>query len=257
MKLVVYWPFIYVITIALYLLVVFSLPFSQVAATFFLFMLVSYWSRIPGVGFPTPLYFLYLADLVDFFALIVAINLGPIYGCIIVIFANIASRANGVFPRWQAVLKDTFALCIACFLIVPIHQTLGGDIFISMIIFNLIRILMFIPMRIVPGSSPFPQFIIEFVTVVPLSFIINGMYARFFGDFFDSLMKEGVKFNWILFAGVTAVILISMVYLKKITAKNTINPIRDLLKRSTQKKKKQTLHPATTSAAPTFEKVYK
>jgi len=241
MRLVVYWPIVYLVTAILYIMMILFLPFNQVKATVFLFLIVAFWSRIPGVGFPSPFYILYLADFIDFFALIVAVNLGGIYGVFFVIFGNIVSRACGVYPSWLGVIKDTIALSVACLVIPLIHSALGSDIFLSMIIFSVIRLLMFFPMRILPVETSFPQFLLEMLGAGTISIIINAFYASLFGTFFDSLLKKGMQFSWPLFIFCTIVILIAMGVFKKLSVRKAGVPISKKLRKifTTKKNKKQ------------------
>jgi len=210
---ILYWPIVIIVTLVLYGLIIISLPFSGTNATVFLFTLIAFWSRLPGVGLPTPLYILYLADLVDFFSLIIAINIGGPAGALFTIFTNLVSRACGVYPTWLAVSKDAIAQAVVCLIIPFVHVMLGGDIFVSMIAYTILRALMFLPLRLLPVQTSFPQFLVMMASMLPIQIAINGVYAKLFGDFLDGLMKSGVKFNWILFLGATVVILVAKISL--------------------------------------------
>lgn len=211
---ILYWPLVIIITIVLYGLILVSLPFSEVQATVFLFALISFWSRLPGVGMPSPFYVLYLIDFVDLFSLIIAINLGGYYGALFSVFGNLVSRACGIFPTWwPAVGKDTIAQFIVCLVIPYVHAITGGDILVSMIWYSIIRIALFFPMRFLPGTTQSsPEFLIMVAGTGGALLVINAAYARLFGDFLDNLLKAGVHFNWILFLLVTVVILGFKIY---------------------------------------------
>jgi len=202
------WPIIVASTIILYLLTILVLPFSPERASVFLFAIVALWSRLPGVGMPSPMYILYFMDLVDFFSLIIAINIGGIEGAIFTICLNLGSRVVGVFPSWLGVCKDAIAQGITCLIIPFVHALTGQDIFITMIWYSVIRILLFIPMRILPTETTLPQFIVMIFAGGTAQLVINAAYVKLFGSFFNSLLQKGVEFNWLLFLVVTAVILI-------------------------------------------------
>ena len=70
------WPLVLITTGVLYVAIILSLPFSKVNATLFLFALIGFWSRLPGVGMPHPFFILYNMDFIDVFSIIIAVNLG-------------------------------------------------------------------------------------------------------------------------------------------------------------------------------------
>lgn len=209
---ILYWPAIIVITIVLYVLTLVFLPFNSTYSTVFLFGLVSFWSRLPGVGMPSPLYILYLADFVDFFSLIVAVNLGGFYGGVFSVVLNLGSRACGVYPTWMGVAKDSIAQFVTCLIIPFVYIAVGQDIFLAMIWYSIIRLLMFFPLRILPVETSFPQFLVLMVASGSAVLAINAVYAKLFGNFFDGLLQKGVQFSWILFLIVTVVILSAKIY---------------------------------------------
>jgi len=237
MKLIIYWPIVIIVTVILYLSILVFLPFDEVKATIMLFTLVAFWSRLPGVGHPSPFHVLYLADFVDFFTVIIAVNISGVYGVFFVIFGNMVSRMCGVYPSWLGVIKDTIAMGIASLLIPFVHELTGKDIFISIILFSIIRWLMFFPMRFLPTETSFPQFLIEMFGAGALIIVINGIYARLFGNFFNNILQQGVQFSWILFLFVTVVIVGSYMYMRRISGSNAAAPISAAISLLFRKKK--------------------
>ena len=202
----IHWPQVIVVTIVLYILIIISLPFSEVQATIFLFALIAYWSRLPGVGIINPGNVLYATDFVDFFTFILAVNVGPGKAIIFETFCNLTSRAAGVTPRWAANVKDTIAQAVAC-LIIPFF--FNGNLVSGMLLYSAIRWFMFIPMRFIePTPRPWPDFFARFLTVQASTYIVNGFYAKYFGPFFDHLLEHGVQFSWPLFIAATIIVLI-------------------------------------------------
>lgn len=92
------WPLILFTTLTLYILIILCLPFSALYATIFLFALIAFWSRMPGVGVPHPFYILYNADVVDIFTLLISINVGIFPAIVFTVFCNMWSRMVGVYP---------------------------------------------------------------------------------------------------------------------------------------------------------------
>lgn len=205
----VHWPFVFVTSIGLYALMLLTLPFNPQMSSVFLFALIAYWSRIPGVGIPTPMFILYQMDLVDLFSMIIAINIGGPTGAAFAIFGNVASRAAGIFPSWAGVINDAASQGVIC-LFMPIIHGITQNIFVSMMIFTIIRRLGFIV-----GHFVYPQFssfIYYIIVVWPgstfVSLTINGFYGKYFGNYFNGLMMAGVKFNWSLFLIATFLIVV-------------------------------------------------
>ncbi len=205
--LAIFWPLVFAFTGICYSLLLLFLPFNQAAATVMLFAIISFWSRLPGVGIPHPFYVLYMADFVDFFSLIIAINVGGLTGGIFAFSINILSRLSGVYPDWITVSKDAIAQFFVCLIIPFIYIAIGGDIFLSMIWYSVLRMFMFFPLRILPNKYPFPQAVVNIILGGIGVLIVNAAYARLFGGYFDSLLQGGFRFNWLLFLFVTAVIL--------------------------------------------------
>jgi hypothetical protein len=206
------WPLIIVSTGIMYIMIIIMLPFSTVYATIFLFALIAFWSRLPGVGMPHPFYILYMADLVDILSLIIAVNVSGLYGGLIAFSCNMLSRLCGVFPDWLGVTEDSIGQFIVCLIIPFFHTALGGNLIVSMIIYTILRFMLIIPVDffLYPGSKA--QWFIELIGAMFAIFIIDIAYAKFFGRFFESLIKPNVGFNWILFLIVTASMLGFYIY---------------------------------------------
>jgi hypothetical protein len=157
---------------------------------------------------PSPFYVLYLIDFVDFFSLIIAVNIGGFSGGIFSVFINMWSRAAGMTPSWLGVAKDSIAQFLTCLVIPFVYVALGNDIFLSMIWYSIIRLIWFFPMRLLPTETSFPQFLVLMGGTGGALLVINAIYARLFGDFLDSLLASGATFSWILFLLATVIILI-------------------------------------------------
>ncbi|MFT4303676.1 MAG: hypothetical protein ACMXYG_03860 [Candidatus Woesearchaeota archaeon] len=218
------WPLVLLTTGILYFLTIFFLLFNVVYATLFLFMIIAYWTRLPGVAVPTP-YFpvIWVADMVDLFTLIVAINLGGWVGAFFGLFANVWARACGIWPSWRFTMEDALSQFVICFFIPFIHIALGGDIFVSMVAYTLIRGIFLLPLTWFLRVVPITQWAIEWVVGLTAILFINAFYAKLFGDFFDNLMQKGVAFNWTLFLFVTIVILIFYISVFRKTKKVGMN----------------------------------
>jgi len=209
---IIHWPQVIVVSAVCYLFILINLPFNPIVSTVFLFALIAYWSRLPGVGIPSPFLILYLADFVDLFSLIVAINLGGFYGAIFSVFGNMGSRLAGITPYFSGVTKDTIIQFFICLMIPLIYNVLGKDIFATMIAYTIIRRIGFIILWFVYPDLSFAHFWVLWFGVTFASLTINAFYARFFGPYFDNLLQAGVAFNWPLFLFATVMIVLGKIY---------------------------------------------
>jgi len=189
-------------------LIIITLPFNAIYATIFLFALIAFWSRMPGVGMPHPFYILYNADVVDIFTLIIAINLGPVQAILFSLFCNYSSRMCGVYPDWAGVIQDSIYMSIFALIAPLLSIIVGGDLILVILIYTIIRPIYFFLMNFLWPRSSVIQRIITSVGAGFCIFIINAFYAKVFGDFFENLLQKGVAFSWILFLFATVVILI-------------------------------------------------
>lgn len=245
---VLIWPLVLVFTVVLYGLILITLPFNVTYATIFLFSLIAFWSRLPGVGIRDPSYIIYLADFVDLFSLIVAINIGGFAGGLIALFGNIAPRLCGFYPYWYMVLEDGIGQFLVCLIIPWFHVAMGGDILISMIIYTILRIVIILPVDffICPYSKV--QWVIEIIVGGIGLFVINAFYAKMFGGFLDGLLQKGVQFSWTLFLFASAVILIFYILVfkqsKESKSPKARNLFQDFIKiiRKKSKRKKKSRH---------------
>jgi len=237
--LILNWPLVLITTIVLYALIIITLPFNAVYATIFLFTLISFWSRLPGVGIPHPFYILYLMDFIDIFCVIISINVGGIYGGIFALFGNMWSRACGVFPEWNGVISDSFAQFFAALVLPFFHASMGGDILVSVVMFSVLRLVFIIPLDQIFYRIPFVKYVIELVAGGTALLLINAFYAKIFGNFFDGLMQKGVQFSWILFFFATAVIVVFYISVFGKSKSVKTDPLKGLIKVFARRRRKK------------------
>jgi len=239
-----HWQFVFLATIVLYILIIITLPFNPVYATIFLFTLIGFWSRLPGVGIYHPLWILYNMDLVDVFVLIIAVNGYVAEAIVASIFMNLYSRACGVFPTWGPVVHDTIAMAVVLLIIHPLHALFGGNILYTMAAFTIIRACIW------PIFAPFTynigivRYTIEWISSVIQLLFFNGIYLQLFGRFFDNLLGSGVAFSWPLFIFATIVIFV-FYYGFKGKSKSDVSLTKGLIRLIKPKKKKHVMQDST------------
>ena len=235
------WPAVVATTVFLYILVLITLPFSSVHATVFLFALIAFWSRLPGCGIVHPAWIISNLDLVDIFSIIISVNLGSLQGAGFVIAVNLWSRAVGVWPDWIGQLKDTGFMALLCFIIPLIWQLTGGSIVMTTFAFGIGRSILFIIAGIVIPHRSFGHQLVVEVQFQSSLLAVNYFYAKFFGNYFDNLLTQGVAFPWILFLGATLIIAVvyMSLYRTSKTGKGFLITLFHLLRRLRKRKKFQ------------------
>jgi hypothetical protein len=201
------WPLVIFTTVVLYVLVLVTLPFSSIYATIFLFTLIGFWSRLPGVGLNIHYNLLYFADVIDIFCVIITVSIGGFAGGIFALFGNLWSRLCGSSPAWSPVLTDSFAQFFAALVLPFFYSLSGSNILISVVIFSILRLIFLVPLDMVFYRLPLIQYIFNITIITVSLFAINLFYAKLFGNFFISLLLKGTTFSWTLLFIATLVIL--------------------------------------------------
>lgn len=221
------WPIVFVTTVSLYVMMLLCLPFSTVYATIFLFTLIAYWSRLPGVSIPAPISApLYVADVVDIFSVIISLNISGMAGGIFSLFCNLAARFSGAYPEWGGYISDTLSQFVTC-LILPLFTSLSGtDIFTAVIAYSVIRIVfvLIFDQIFYFYTVSLLRYMTEVVVGTILLLAVNIFYTKLFGNFINSLLQSGVAFSWILFLVATAIILVFYVSVFRYSKRTSFAP---------------------------------
>ncbi len=189
-----------------------------------------------------PLPILYVLDFIDVFAVIIAIYVGPIQGATFALIWNIYPRLCGAYRPWQVFFKDGGVQAFICLFMPFIHMA-TGSIVISVLIFSILRIPLYLLVCfMIPHRGLIDQ-LVQTGAAGTAVIIVNGFYAKLFGNFFTNLLQKGTQFSWILFLIATATILLFSIFVlgfspKKAT-KKVGKHIRKVVKnqiRSHQKK---------------------
>jgi len=229
------WPIIIFFTVILYTLTIVTLPFSAVHATVFLFALIAYWSRLPGVGTYHPFFILYQSDLIDIFTLFVAIHVGVVEAIIFTVFCNLSSRAAGIYPPWQGVIKDAIIQSVIALMVPILYVIVGGNIFALVAVYTVLRSLGFFIFGFIWPMFSIPQLLIIESGAAVAVFVVNMFYAKVFGTFFESLLMKGAVFSWVLFLFATVVILATSIIFFGLSPKSMGKKARKITKNIARK----------------------
>ena len=146
-------------------------------------------------------------DVIDFFSVVIAINIGGIEGGLFSLFINLSTRFCGVFPEWISTIKDSFAQFISCLLLPAFLPFMGYNIEYGIILYTILRSIVYVIFRVIPdGQDPVTFWVTDIIGASAVLFTINIIYAKLFGQFFEALLRQGVSFNWWLFILVSMVI---------------------------------------------------
>lgn len=200
------WPIVITTTGILYVLTILLLPFNPLYATLFLFSIIAFWSRLPGVCIMEPLPIMYMMDFIDILAIVIAIKVNPVLGGFFAFFWTLFPRMAGIMYPYLAIFKDALILGLLAMLS-PIVYTMTGSLLVTVMAFSIIRIPGLILFNLILPHRPFVEHTIRItLSGIALTFV-NSFYAKIFGGFFTDLLEKGVAFNWILFLIVTFVVI--------------------------------------------------
>lgn len=242
------WPLIIGTTGVLYLLIILTLPLSNVAATIMLFSLIAFWSRLPGVCIYEPISIIYLTDFVDIFSIIIALFVGPVQGATFSLIWNLYPRLCGPYHTWPALMKDSGIQAIM-YLLCPIFYAITGSLVAVVAIYSILRLFLFWIVSIFLPTRGFIEQTIRLVISGIALFFINMLYVKLFGNFFTNLLGKGATFSWSLFLIATIIILIFSItvlgFSPKKTTKKIGKRIIKIVKNHSERKHHQTTNQDT------------
>ncbi len=216
MQEIILWKPVYYVSIALLLLAIFSVTINPVVATIILFTLVSLWTRIPGLILPVARDL----EMIDFFMLIIAVNLGGPQAAVFGVFALWFAKIFGPLENPHYTIKDSVAFVISG-LLLPIIFTVTGSLLMTIYAFVLLRY----AIRFIISVGIDPDCLFEEITVIvlgiPIGLITNTIFVNVFGDFTTKLISEGLSFSLELFGFVAIIILAigATIYLRRFSGK--------------------------------------
>jgi len=206
----VLWNQLKITTGILYIIFLLLLVISPFYAAILLFSIICMWSRIPCMisDFTKDM------DIIDFFSVLIAINVGGA-------FAGVFGMINLVLPRIFGpreyilyTIKDGICFFL-CGLLTPFwYYVTDGNLLITMYMFTAMRYTFYILLTLVIDPSQIGLETFMCAAGIPVAYVTNTIYVTFFGKSLDNIFKKGLSVSWELFAFVTAVIIGYMVLSK-------------------------------------------
>ncbi|MDD5054541.1 MAG: hypothetical protein PHG04_04165 [Candidatus Nanoarchaeia archaeon] len=201
------WNYLKIATIILFGLVLIILPFNPVLSFIVLLFLVGTWSRIPAMLAEI----LMDVELCDILTVIIAINMGSIFGGLFGFLVIWFSRIFGPLEDIRATRTESIAFLV-CGLLTPLFYQATGSILFSLYLFSLFRYTtVLIVVKLLSPPSVFYFVLLECIIAAPLGFFINTFTEGLIGDFTNNLFKKGLSFDWGLFVFVGIIVLFFLV----------------------------------------------
>jgi hypothetical protein len=180
-----------------FFLILVLLPFSRFWATILIFALISLWSRIACLVTDYTKDF----DLIDFFSVILAINVGAMFAGLFVIFIMVFSWFFGTHEDPIYTMTDTISMFFGAILS-PIFFHISGNMLYSMYFFTFIRYTVYIIISI--NMFGLDRFIIADLPLgaigLPIAYLTNTFMMKNLGVFFaDVISSTGITFSFKLF----------------------------------------------------------
>jgi len=191
----VLWKPLYYASIGMFILALVLLPFNSILSLIVIFALVSLWSRIPG-GI---LYIFYSLELTDFFAFVIAANIGGLagglFGAITLLFSKI------FFPdeEFYVPLYHSFAILVSALLVPLIITFVGGINIVSFFIYEGIIFFIYFVLVILFSREGLGYEISELPFDIFFNFFVSGGLLTALGAVLSNLMTKGITSGWPLF----------------------------------------------------------
>lgn len=204
------WRPLYKTTVVMYCLVfLLALPAPKIA-TLLLFAIVAMWSRVPAVM----TMFTKDVEVVDFFTVMIALNMGPliagIFGFSIIFF----TKFFGPSEPWDYTIRDALAFFVGGFTTVAVYAITGQNITITMFAFTVVRYTMYpiLGLLINPAGVFYDVFLL--MLGAPVAVISNLLLLNTIEPTLNKIFAKGTVVSWELFVFVTLTILIIFLFSK-------------------------------------------
>jgi hypothetical protein len=201
----VLWKPLKITTIVMLVFVVILLPFSGFWAVMMLFAIICLWSRVPCLlsMFTKDL------DVVDFFVVMLAINVGGVCGGVFGIFIMLFSRIFGPNEWYLYTIKDGISIMICGFL-TPWFYAMTGSVLYTFYIFTMLRWILFLLLTIVLEPEAMGLELSLCSIGILKSYVYNTFIAKTFEVPLAKVFEGGVHFSFGLFAVTLAIIAVCL-----------------------------------------------
>ena len=187
---IIFWKPLYAVSLIMLAMFGIAFPFSQVWAMIILFSIISLWSRVIPMSIP----FAREIDVIDFFVLIIAVNIGPLPAAIFGVFNMLFSRLFSSYENIHYTLKDTFAYLVGAF-VLPFTYYYTGSLLITIYVFVILRFLIRFAITLLFDRHCLGEEIAVIAGSVPIALIFNGILIALFGPMTTRMLTNGIMYT--------------------------------------------------------------
>lgn len=191
----VFWKPLYRASAIMFALSLMLLPVSRTMSMIVLFSIICLWSRIIPMVFPPAREI----DVIDFFVLIIAVNIGGLVGALFGAFNMLFSRFFSQSENIHYTLKDTLAYFLGAFLL-PVVYGISGSLLTAIFFFVAFRYAVRMAVTFLFDRECLGEEIGSILVGVPLAALFNTFLVKFFGPVTTRLIEGGIGFSFEIFA---------------------------------------------------------
>jgi len=191
-------------TIGLYLIVILLAAVFPPAATILMFAILCLWSRVPCMlsNFTKDM------DVIDFFAVLLAVNLGGLFAGIFGFVLMWFSRIFGPAEDLEYTLKESITFFIAGLLTPFFYILTGKNILLTMYCFTLFgRYGVYLIQDLIVSPGLFWLDLGYIAVGIPIAYFSNTILISIFGDGLDRLFDSGLQLSGGLLIFMTIVVI--------------------------------------------------
>lgn len=196
------WTELYYASFAIFGLILFSAVFEPFWAAILSFVLVCLWSRVPCMMSD------YAKDLevVDFFTVLVAVNLGGQVGAFFGAGNLWFSRLFGKIEHPIYTFNDSVAFAVSGLLTPWVYGYWHGNLLLTMYTFTAIRYIVYFLVALITSGEMIVYEVQLLLMGIFVAYMSNTALVYLFGDYVTRLFTKGLGLDWGLFGFIIVVL---------------------------------------------------
>lgn len=191
-------------TVIMYLLVLLLAFPAPKIATLLLFAIVALWSRVPAMM----TMFTRDTEVVDFFTVIISLNMGPLIGGIFGAGLILFSRIFGPLEDLDYTFKESICFFVGAFFSYYVYAWAGANVMITMFSFTFIRYAFYPVLDLITTPNKVFLTLIILAISAPVAVVSNLLWVNLFGDALNRIFEKGAVISWELLLFVTGAVLV-------------------------------------------------
>jgi hypothetical protein len=198
---IVLWKPLKAVSLMIYTIVILLIPISQFWSVIILFALICLWSRLPCLVsmFTKDL------DVIDFFVVMLAINIGGLFAGIFGLIIMLFSRIFGPHEYFLYTVKDSISLLICGCLTPAIYAGLGSMLY-TFYAFTIIRYILYVILTLIIEPENIALELGLCLMDLPKVYLYNTFIMSSFEGLLMTVFEGGVHFSLGLFLFATGIV---------------------------------------------------